>query len=262
MSGFSAEWLSLREPADAAARAPRVTRTIAEATAGRTPLRVADLGCGTGSNLRYLASRLPQPQEWRLVDHDAALLAAARTLVPQAVDTRVADLRDLDASVFDGCDLVTASALLDLVSEAWVRRFASLCRAAGAAVLVVLNYDGRTECTPVDADDDRVRELVNAHQRSDKGFGPALGPDSGPRTAQALADAGYRVIVEKSDWVIGPDQAGLQRQLIAGWADAAVELVPAEAGRIRAWQARRLAHVDAGASIVRVGHDDVGGVLD
>ncbi len=260
MSGFSAEWLALREPADAAARAPRVTQAIAEAMTARHPLRVADLGCGTGSNMRYLASRLPQPQAWRLVDHDAALLATARTLVPQAVDTRVADLRELESSVVDACDLVTASALLDLVSDAWVRRFASLCRDAGAAVLVVLNYDGRTECTPPDADDDVVRELVNAHQRTDKGFGPALGPDSGLRTARALADAGYRVVVEKSDWVVGPDQAGLQRQLIAGWADAAVELAPAEAERIRAWQLRRLAHVDAGISTVRVGHDDVAGV--
>ena len=110
-------------------------------------------------------------------------------------------------------------------------------------------------------DDEAVRALVNAHQRSDKGFGPALGPDSGARTAQALTDAGYRVTVEKSDWVLGADQAELQRQLMSGLADAAVELAPAETGRIRAWQSRRLAHVDAGTSTVRVGHDDVGGVL-
>ena len=115
MSGFSAEWLALREPADTAARAPQVTDAVATALAGRTPLRVADLGCGTGSNMRYLASRLPQPQVWRLLDHDAALLATARTLVPQAVDTRVADLRDLDAAAFEGCDLVTASALLEQI---------------------------------------------------------------------------------------------------------------------------------------------------
>lgn len=261
MSGFSAEWLALREPADTAARAPRVTQAIAVAMAGRSPLRVADLGCGTGSNVRYLAPRLPQPQAWRLVDHDAALLATARNLVPLAVDIRVADLRELDPSVIDGCDLVTASALLDLVSDAWVRRFASLCHAAGTSVLVVLNYDGRTECIPADADDSVVRDLVNAHQRTDKGFGPALGPDSGARTAQALADAGYHVVVEKSDWVMGPDQAALQRALIGGWADAAVELRPADAERIRAWQARRLAHIDAGTSTVRVGHDDVAGVL-
>lgn len=260
MSGFSAEWLALREPADTAARAPQVTDAIAAAMAGRTPLRIADLGCGTGSNVRYLTSRLPQPQSWRLFDHDAALLDRARMLVPLAVDTRVADLRELDAAVFDGCDLVTASALLDLVSDTWVRRFASLCRDAGAAVLVVLNYDGRTACTPPDADDEAVRALVNAHQRTDKGFGAALGPDSGSRTAQALRDAGYRVIVEKSDWVIGPDQPELQRQLISGWADAAVEVSPTESARIRAWQARRLAHVEAGRSTVRVGHDDVGGV--
>ncbi len=261
MSGFSAEWLALREPADVAARSPLVTQAIANATAARTPLRIVDLGSGTGSNVRYLASRLPQPQAWRLVDHDPALLATARTLVPVAVEMRVADLRELESAVVEGCDLVTASALLDLVSEAWVRRFASLCHAAGTSVLVVLNYDGRTECAPVDADDALVRDLVNTHQRTDKGFGPALGPDSGARTAQALADAGYQVVAEKSDWVVGPDQAGLQRALIGGWADAAVELRPAEAQRVRDWESRRLAHIDAGTSTVRVGHDDVAGVL-
>lgn len=260
MSGFSAEWLALREPADVAARSEVVTAAVVSALSGRVPVRVADLGCGSGSNIRYLASRLPQPQVWRLVDHDPDLLAVARSRVPQAVDTRVADLRALDASLIDGCTLVTASALLDLVSDAWVRHFAALCRAAGAVVLVALNYDGRMTCTPADPDDGFVRDMVNAHQRTNKGFGPALGPDSGPRTAQALADVGYHVVVDKSDWVIGPDQAELQRQLIAGWADAAVELRPSEAERVRAWQRRRLACVDDGESTVQVGHDDVAGI--
>lgn len=262
MSGFSAEWLALREPADVAARAPGVTAAIVEALQHRDALQVADLGCGTGSNVRYLAARLPQRQAWRLLDHDAALLAAARAMVPIDVETHVADLRALDSLPLDDCDLVTASALLDLVSETWVWQLVARCRAAGAAVLVVLNYDGRIECTPADPDDRFVRDLVNAHQRGDKGFGPALGPDAGSRTAHALTEAGYRVVVEKSDWVMGPDQAELQRQLLAGWADAAVELQPLEAARIRTWEARRLTLVNTGVSSIRVGHDDVAGVLD
>jgi hypothetical protein len=72
MSGFSAAWLGLREPADHRARALELI--------GRLPRRfdaIVDLGCGTGSHLRWLAPRLESPQRWLLLDHDAELLAAA-----------------------------------------------------------------------------------------------------------------------------------------------------------------------------------------
>ena len=260
MSGFSADWLALREPADQAARSAEVAAGVLDRLRGRAPVRIVDLGSGTGSNARYLAPLLPA-QHWRLVDNDPALLDVARSSVSAEVETHVADLRVLDASLFDGRDLVTASALLDLVSESWLAGFVQHCRVAGAAVLVVLNYDGRIECEPRDEDDEVVRRLVNLHQRTDKGFGPALGPDSGRRAESLLSQAGYSVHRATSDWVLGPEQAELQRQLIAGWAGAAIEMSASEAVRIRAWEGRRLAHVTAGDSRLVVGHDDVGGVI-
>ena len=261
MSGFSAEWLALREPVDHVARAASVTAFVAHAVASRAALVGADLGCGTGSNVRYLAPFLPSARAWRLLDHDAALLGVAQRLLTVPTAPTVIDLHALDAQALDGCGLVTASALLDLVSDAWLVRFVELCRHAGAAVLFALNYDGRMACAPADPDDDLVRDLVNRHQRTDKGLGAALGPDSGPRTAAVLREAGYDVRVAKSDWQMGPDQAELQRQLIEGWVSAAVEMSPADADRIQAWRTRRLAHLDAGRSHIVVGHDDVGGVL-
>jgi hypothetical protein len=263
MSGFSSAWLALREPADASARSTEVTTRVLAALAGRVPVRAVDLGCGTGSNVRYLSSpaRLPDALEWRLVDHDPALLAIARDTLPHVVETRVADLRDPGDDVFAGCDLVTASALLDLVSESWLARFVDASRRAGACVLVALNYDGRIDCTPVDHDDAFVRDLVNRHQRTDKGFGPALGPDAGLRAASLLRAAGYDVVMAKSDWLLGAAEAELQRQLIAGWAAAAAELSPPDADRICAWAGRRLAHVTDGTSRLIVGHDDVGGTI-
>lgn len=224
-------------------------------------MRVVDLGSGSGSNARFLAPRLGAGQQWLLVDHDPALLAVASGSVPVPADTRLHDLHALTADLFAGRALVTASALLDLVSEPWLATLAGLCRAAGAHVLFVLNYDGRIECDPRDPDDDRVRDLVNTHQRGDKGFGPALGPDSGARAEALLAEVGYAVVRERSDWVLGPDEAELQRQLIAGWAHAADEIAPAESARIAAWAQRRLALVDQGRSRLVVGHDDVAGVI-
>jgi len=78
VSGFSAEWLALREPHDAAARAEAPVAELA-ATGTRVPgvARVlVDLGAGSGANLRWLAPRLGGQQDWLLVDHEHALLAA------------------------------------------------------------------------------------------------------------------------------------------------------------------------------------------
>jgi hypothetical protein len=259
MSGFTAEWLALREPADAACRSTDVTRFVADYLASREGVTIVDLGCGSGSNVRYLAARLPQPQRWRVVDNDPHLLQRAELAAP-CVHAFHSDLAVLAPDWFEGADLVTASALLDLVSDAWLAGLVERCSAGGAAVLAVLDYDGRIVCRPSDRDDMYVAELVNRHQRTDKGLGPALGPDAGRRLAEMLAAAGNDVRRATSDWVLGTESSELQRQLIRGWGDAARELRPSERARIDAWQQRRLEYVDTGTSHLVVGHDDVAGV--
>jgi len=263
MGDFSADWLALREPADHAARSAPLVDRVAESLHGDDTVRVLDLGAGTGSNLRYLAPRLGGPQHWLLADRDADLLANVRVpaLSTVTVETCAIDLRDIDGdrttALFDGCGLVTASALLDLVSDRWVRAVAARCRHVRAAVLFVLSYDGRLACTPRDAADDMVRGLVNDHQRRDKGFGPALGPQATMRAEQAFGSLGYHTERAGSDWVIGPDARDLQRALIEGWATAANGQGSARSIEIRAWRARRLDHVSAGRSQLRVGHEDL-----
>lgn len=268
MERFSSEWLALRESADHAARAPGPVRALAGRLATARLMRAVDLAAGTGSNVRYLLPRLPAIAHWTLVDHDAALLAEAwRRLSPVAqqagrsFDVRAGDLRDLDTLALDGASLVTGSALLDLVSEAWLRGLAARCRAAGVAVLFALSYDGAIDCTPVDDWDGRVRELVNAHQRTDKGFGPALGPDAAAAATRILADEGYVVTTAASDWALGVDARELQAQLVGGWAGAAAAIAPGDAPAIDAWRRRRLEHVSAGRSTIRVGHVDLAGWL-
>jgi len=260
-----ASWLARREPADHAARSETLTRRIAARFDDRQPLRVVDLGAGTGSNARYLSSRLPPSQHWLLVDRDPQLLAEAQRSLEYAglVDIRVMDLgSDPSLEVCAGCGLVTASALLDLVSERWIQALAARCRTERAAVLFALTYDGRFECAPPEPEDDKIRGLFNEHQRrSDKGFGVAAGPAAAPCAERAFVDAGYHVELAASDWKLEPETRGLQRLLIQGWADAAAEIDPPATPMIASWLARRLAHVDETRSSTTVGHQDLVGWL-
>ena len=259
---FSAEWLALREPVDHEARSLRLARFVARAVSAGNGTSVLDLACGTGSNLRYLYHHLGRPQRWLLVDYDPALLerAARDGRFVNELDTRCLDLNDLRDDLFEARTLVTASALLDLVSESWVRRLATRCAAHHAAVLFALTYDGRSECDPAEPEDELVRDLTTRHQHLDQGFGPGLGPDAIAAAADALSAQGYDIHRDRSDWVIEPDRGALQRELVNGWAEAAIQMAPASESAIRDWQRRRLAYVDERASRIVVGHEDLAAV--
>jgi hypothetical protein len=260
MGDFSAAWLQLREAIDHRARSAALTTGVLEAIQV-DELRILDLACGTGSNLRYLRGHVSPDPDWLLVDHDPSLIA----LVPAApnVTTLARDLVSLDAGLFDGRSLVTASALLDLVSEAWLRGLAAQCRAHGSRALFALTYDGRIAFEPGEPEDSLVRDLVNRHQETDKGFGPALGPAAVRAAIDLFQSAGYDVRTAPSDWLLSRTSApdALQEQLIEGWAEAAAAIAPDKAAIVGSWRRRRLDHVASGRSRLVVGHQDVAAVL-
>jgi len=272
---FSADWLALRAAADARARdgglSARARQWLSVRKRPRTPLRLLDLGTGSGANPAFLACRLPGPQAWTLLDHDPALLARAfargaqwRDQDGRAVEVRTvrADLGELGVADLAGFDLVTASALIDLVDAGWTERFARACREVGAAVLITLSVDGTWALTGADADedDDFVRTAFNAHQRGDKGVGGALGPDAAPVLAAALGALGYEVQLAPSRWrlhMAAADERALALVLMEGWRDAACAQCPTAAARIEAWYQRRRRDMDKTALVVEVGHFDL-----
>jgi hypothetical protein len=282
VSGFSADWLALREPFDAAARSRSLIAELATHLTRGTPLEIVDLGCGAGSNLRHLAPLLGGAQGWRLVDHDPRLLEAAVATTHAWADERgctvkrsgsslaisggdldcevacePADLGELAVVDLPASGLVTAAALLDLVSPSWLDELAQRCRAARAAVCFALSYDGRTTLAPPEAEDGEVLDLFNRHQLGDKGFGPALGPGAAAAAESALKAHGYEVRAAQSDWVIGSRDTTLQLELLDGWLGAARDIAPERYAALLAWHERRRAHVAAGRSSLRVGHLDL-----
>ena len=264
MTDSLADWLRLREAADWEARSPRLVQQIVEAIGDVATLQVLDLATGTGSNVRYLADRLPRRQRWLVVDRSPDLLALVTVHGRnQSLDFEIETLqRDLcaldDGGLFAGRQLVTAAALLDLVSESWLRSLAAHCRAAGSAALFALTYNGESSCSPAEPEDELVRELLNRHQRTDKGLGgEAAGPDAVACAERCFNEIGYQVRIEPTDWHLGPSQADMQRYLVRDWARAAGELAPELLPSITNWRDRRLAHIDAGRSRIIVRHHDL-----
>jgi SAM-dependent methyltransferase len=257
VTDFAASWLDLREPVDHRSRNRALARALSAHVGGREELTIADLGCGTGSNLRASAPLLPPAQFWTLIDASQELLAAAvdrlqawadqadwegETLLLAKAGKRIraefrrADLaRDLDAAL-GRADLVTASALFDLVSAEFIGRFTASVSRGRSAFYGVLTYDGRQDWTPADEADADLLDAFNVHQRCDKGFGPAAGPEASARLGDALRAAGYAVWQGDSAWRLRPGEGALIAQLAAGVADAARQTGLVDRARIERWR--------------------------
>jgi hypothetical protein len=103
-----------------------------------------------------------------------------------------------------------------------------------------------------------IRDLVNRHQKQrDTGCGNAAGPDAVMSAATSLDAVGYEVRQKTSDWVIPGSACAMQRELLAIWAAAALEIAPSQARAIQSWLTRRLQHVDGDRSTITVGHQDL-----
>jgi SAM-dependent methyltransferase len=260
MSGFSAEWLALREPYDAQARNAAVLDAVAASFKTLPSIRIVDLACGTGSTLRALGPRLAAPQNWRLIDNDLSLLGRALEM-PRgkniAVEGVPLDLnRDLEAVLDGPVDLIVTSALLDLVSEVWLERLVMETVARSIPVYAALSYDGRIDLGPADPLDAAVVAAVNAHQTTNKGFGLALGPAAGAAAIEKFEKLGCSVEHGASDWVIGPSDRNMQIEIFSGWASAAREIGDLSLADTVSWLTRRRDLVSNGRSSIRVGHVD------
>jgi hypothetical protein len=289
--GFGLDWLRLREASDMRARSRTLARGFGAAVrrkAGDAPALLVDLGAGSGAGFRALAPLIPGDQEWRLVDHDAALLGHQAAEIAQwargqgyrvthgngvvTVDTGSAHWRahsvdrdlaaGLDALSLGSAQGVACAALLDLVSEPWLRALAARLASARVPFLAALSVDGRREWRPEHAEDARVAAAFARHQRGDKGFGAALGPDA-PGAARAIfSERGYGVNAAPADWRLDARDDALVAALIDGDAEAASASDPAAAAEIAAWRADRHAARAAGTLRLTVGHVDILAVAD
>ncbi len=257
MTGFSADWLALREAADHRARNSDLADGLQARFAQRDTVNVVDIGCGSGSNLRGTAPLLPSRQSWTLVDYDADLLSAARGELQKWADAseghgeslrlrkdrldievsfRQADLAaDLETALGTGADLITAAAFFDLTSPAFIKTFTRAVAARRAVFYTVLTYNGLSGWDPRNPSDNAISSAVNRHQGTDKGFGPAAGPTAASHLADQFRLNDYIVSEGDSPWRLGSADQALIDELVAGHVRAVSETGAVDAATIEKW---------------------------
>jgi hypothetical protein len=264
----SREWLALREPADAAARAGDLAETLARRPGSDRRWVIHDLGGGTGSMGRWLAPRLPGRQHWVVHDRDADLLALAAADdgpgpasdgAPVTVEARQSDITRLSVDDLAGASLITASALLDMLTGDELASLVAVCAGAGCPVLVTLSVVGHVTLNPADPLDARVAAAFNDHQRRATERGRLLGPDAVEFAVEELGRLGLDVLVRESPWRLGASEADLAAQWFAGWVGAACEQRPELAADAEAegYTRRRLEQARDGQLSVTVEHADL-----
>jgi hypothetical protein len=249
----SPDWLHLREPADARARSAELAERLARHLAMAGRLVIHDLGGGSGAMGRWLAPRLPGPQHWVVHDRDADLLKLVVADMPgqTTVERRRSDITRLTRSGLAGASLITASALLDLLTADELTRVLVAC--AGRPMLFALTVVGRVTLTPEEPLDALMEAAFNSHQRR----GGKLGPDAVAVAVDELRGTGAEVLVRPSPWRLDGARTDLAAVWFDGWVGAACEQEPVLAAEAGPYRDRRLAQAAAGELDVIVDHADL-----
>jgi hypothetical protein len=261
----SREWLALRETADAAARANDLVERLTRQLPVTGPRVIHDLGGGTGAMARWLAPGLPGPQHWILHDLDADLLDVAASQPPGraadgsavTLETRTSDISRLLPGDLAGSTLITASALLDILTEEELSALITVSVGAGCLVLLTLSVAGRVELTPAEPLDHRIALAFDAHQRRVTERGRLLGPDAVAVAVEQAVRLGAEVHVAPSPWRLGASEAELAAEWFTGWVGAACEQEVELAAKLVPYTRRRLAQAAAGELRVTVDHADL-----
>lgn len=261
----SSDWLALREPADAAARARDLVERLTRHPPTADRWVIHDLACGTGSMGRWLAPRLPGSQHWVLHDRDTDLLEIAAANSPDqaadgaviTVETRRTDITRLQREDLADATLITASALLDMLTGDELAGLIAVCGAVGCPLLWTMSVVGHVELTPAEPMDGRMAAAFNDHQRRMTAVGRLLGPDAVAAATEGFRRLGAEVVVQPSPWLLGARETELASEWLTGWVGAAFEQRPELAADADDYAGRRLAQAAAGDLVVIVNHADL-----
>ena len=232
---------------------------------GRSALRVLDLACGTGANMRALAPILPPDQDWIMLTGSEAEEEQVRDLLfrwaPAAEEIagglkierqglRIAvrfERHDVAASgTMPDCEAAGLVVLDQNALRLTTSTFAAIanaCARMGAVVHARCLYDGRIKLQPHHPADAQMTAALHRRLMEQTPLGAASGPLAASQLAERLELAGYSVIEGPGNAVLkaaGPQgtDGALMRAILSQMAEAQRAVARGHDKMIDTWAAR------------------------
>tara|TARA_R110002073_G_scaffold257750_2_gene420569 strand:- start:524 stop:1372 length:849 start_codon:yes stop_codon:yes gene_type:complete len=230
-----------------------------DAAKSDAPLRILEIGGGTGSMARRLVAwGVLDKAHYTLVDSDADSLAAIPTepLAGLVLRPIHSDISKFLESCDEQFDLVIAHAVLDLID---LDKFLPLlwkCCAKGARYWFTINFDGESVFMPELPEDEAIWHAY--HQSMNRRPGSC---HAGRKLFAQLANSGARIEASgSSDWVVHAsgavyphDEAYFLHHIVHTVDNELRGAPPLAATAFAAWVATRHAQIDA-ADLVYIAH--------
>jgi len=281
---FDPNWLQERYPFDAEARNKELEWQAVHQFAFLNHIQIVDLGCGTGSNVRYYMEQFPQNQTWYCVEEDAGLKEMFWQNISQVAREENYELEkkgdmlkmtksghEMEIHFIEGnlmqldglvdllrTDLILANAVFDLFSETQFTELIHTISHHSLSLLFSLNYEGM-KFFPPEEDDAFYIEQYNAHMKRPQDFGQGMGPDASHLMESVLKRALADVKAGESIWEIGERDEKMLAYLLGFFEGALGEWWENETEKIAfsAWLARKKTMVKDHKLAVHVYHKDV-----
>jgi hypothetical protein len=190
-------------------------------------INLLDLYCGSGSFLAWLIKSNIRYKKYILVDYDTKLLKKIKKNIKSIIkpphkirsNTNNLDLiikknedtvskieiKKHDCNKYkhnnDKYHLISFSAVLDLMSKSTINNLLKKVQ-SDCPLYLSLCFNGKVKWTPSNTMDKYILSFFNNHQRSDKGFGLALGSKSIEYISNKAKKADLMVTIKNSPWEI------------------------------------------------------------
>ncbi|MEN0004316.1 MAG: class I SAM-dependent methyltransferase [Bacteroidota bacterium] len=280
---FSVEWLTTRYPFDVAARNKDVEQAALMGLPAERPIRLIDLGAGTGNNCRYFIPKLPQDQEWLLLELNPHLIAAAKSqlhafakeagfkVTPTAdglylagrkkVTIRFREMSFLNLKEqldLGSYDLVMAGAVIDLLTVNMLEMLVQQFIGHVVPFLATINFTGM-QFEGATEQDQHYTKLYIQHMRRAQPFGRTLGAACIPFLKSWLLVRDIPFLSGASDWVISPTDRAMHELTLGFMQGAIPELLhtPNELNTFNQWLIEKKEQSDRRKLSFRVEHFDI-----
>lgn len=255
-------WLDHRYACDADARNANIEKKFLEFFSEANTLNIVDAGAGIGSNFKYFFEKLPNHQEWTLLDCENNLLQSCREkliefaqknnyrledgngLLHMSNGRKKANIRFAHGGLEEieqhtdlkKTDVITANALFDLLSYDQFDTFACKLSAYNVCLMATLNYY-ETSFLPFSEEDARFVRYFHTHMTRPQKFGAAMGPNCTEEMLDLLVEHQMMVEQEGSQWHLKRYDSTMQHYLLHFFEHAVrdLSLSPSEIEDLEVW---------------------------